>query len=162
MHSFYVWHPEDITRPLILVPEVQFAALLRQILAKFNHLLLNAREVYYRDIGLVITAFPSHPDLRPRFLGTSNSREMYDKMVQNTPPATFRPPGEPSASVAADARDHQAFRRMIEDAVALSKTKSKALRTKRQEERMIKQQNIGKQLKRAQRYLGLRRKRDKG
>jgi hypothetical protein len=159
---FYVWHPVDTHRPLILIPEAQFAVLLHQISASFKHLFLNAKEARYRDIGLVIEAFPSHPDLRPRFLGTSRSREQYENMVQNTPLASFRPIAEPDNSKPADPRDKKAFRQMIEDAVELNKARSKAVKTRREEERRVKLQNIGKQLKRAQRYLGLRYKREKG
>ncbi|KAF2416198.1 hypothetical protein EJ08DRAFT_566986, partial [Tothia fuscella] len=158
---YYVWHPDGGDRPLVLIPESQFAHLLRDISASFRHLFFNPREAYYRDIGLVIKAFPSHPDFRPRFLGTSSSKQDYDDMVQNTPVANYRPTGEAVPSKPADHRDKKLFRQMIEEAQDLNKAQSKAVKAKKQEERVVRQQNIGKQLKRAQRYLGLRYKREK-
>jgi hypothetical protein len=160
MHRFYVWHSGDAIRPLIVIPEAQFAELLREIDANFKHLSLNAKEACYRD--LVIKDFPSHPHFRPRFLGTSESKEMYDRMVQSTPPASFRPSDEAVSGRAADGRDRQTFRQMVESAVELNKARSKVAKIQSQHQRIAKQQNVGRQLKRAQRYLGLRYKRDKG
>jgi len=50
----------------------------------------------------------------------------------------------------------------MEEAMELNKAKNKATKAKKNEQRMLKQQNMGKQLKRTLRYLGLRPKRDDG
>lgn len=48
------------------------------------------------------------------------------------------------------------FKEKMEAAVDATKQKSKAAREKRKEERAVKQQDMGRAFKRAQRYLGLR------
>jgi hypothetical protein len=73
-------------KPLVLVTFDQFATLLKQIRDKFKGLQgTNPDEEYYTTIGLVIPSFPGHPRFRPRFLGTSSSKEMYEKMVVKAP-----------------------------------------------------------------------------
>lgn len=47
---------------------------------------------------------------------------------------------------------------MMEDAMDVAKNKNKANKDRKKQERFVKQQDMGRQLKRAQRYLGLRSK----
>jgi len=82
-------------------------------------------------------------------------------MESNAPSASFRPAGEKEVPPP-DQRSLEAFKAMIEEAMELNKAKNKATKAKKNEQRMLKQQNMGKQLKRTQRYLGLRPKRDDG
>jgi len=66
-----------------------------------------------------------------------------------------------NASKEPDSRSLEAFRKTIEECIELNKQKSKQSKAKRREERIAHQQFMGKQFKRAQRYLGLRPKSEK-
>ncbi|KAK3065201.1 hypothetical protein LTS18_006410 [Coniosporium uncinatum] len=155
---FYVWHP-DGGKPLILVGESQVRKLIDEINATFQHLHFSLDRPYFREAGLIID-FPQHPNLRPRFLGRSNSKDSYANLESNTPGMTFSPHFEPPASGQPALSDVQAFKAMFEEAVALNKAKGKHSKTQKQQVRIEQQKNIGKQLKRAQCYLGLRPKRE--
>lgn len=78
----------------------------------------------------------------------------------SAPSAIFRMTGE-NASQEPDSRSLEAFRKTIEECIELNKQKSKQSKAKRREERIAQQQFLGKQLKRAQRYVGLRPKCEK-
>ena len=67
-----------------------------------------------------------------------------------------------NASKEPDNRSLEAFRKIVEECIELNKQKSKQSKAKRREERIAQQQFMGKQFKRAQRYLGLRPKYEKG
>lgn len=149
----------DAAKPVIFVSEKQLQTLLNEITGVFQHLDLTITN-YYREIGLVVT-FPDHPRLRPRYLGTSTSRARYNEMEANAPKAIFRPAGEKEVPPP-DQRSLEAFQAMMEETIELNKAKNKATKAKKNEQRVQRQQNMVRQLKRAQRYLGLRPKRDNG
>lgn len=148
---YYVWDHEP-TKPLILVRESQVHALLQEV---NTHLDLTLRITdHQREQGL-ITRFPDHPRCRPRYLGRSNSRTEYDDLVEKTPHADFCAPDDPACSpLDAPAVEH--FEMIMEDLWDLTKAKSKAEKAKKQQERLARQKSMAEQLKRAQRYLGLR------
>jgi hypothetical protein len=76
-------------------------------------------------------------------------------MTDQVPLGGVRAPGEP-APPPLDAETLEAFRQMIDDAWEVTKNKSKASKEKKRVDRMKKQKVFTDQLKRAQRYLGLR------
>ncbi|KAF1983932.1 hypothetical protein K402DRAFT_152266 [Aulographum hederae CBS 113979] len=150
---YYVWHP-DGGKPLILIRTEQVAKLLRQINDNFSHLSLSLDRPHFREVGLIIT-FPQHPTCRPRYLGRSSSKEDFTNMEANTPEASHKLAGEADPGKE-EPESLAAFKRMIEAAQELNKAKRKATKAKNQEVRVVQQRMVGQQLKRAQRFLGLR------
>lgn len=158
MYRYYVWSPQNV-KPLFLITETQFDQLLHEIDSVFPHLELRGKKEYYWDIGLVVQ-FPDHPLLRPRYFGRTASRADFDMAPVSAPSSTFRMAGE-NTSKEPDGRSLEAFRKTIEECIELNKQKSRQSKAKRKEERIAQQQFMGKQFKRAQRYLGLRPKCEK-
>jgi hypothetical protein len=68
----------------------------------------------------------------------------------------------PDASLAPDDRSTEAFRAMVENSIAANKAKNKAGKEARRVARVEKQKDMGEQLKRAQRYLGVRPRKEMG
>ncbi|KAF2464640.1 uncharacterized protein BDR25DRAFT_95977 [Lindgomyces ingoldianus] len=148
---YYVWDLDEI-KPLILVHEEQFQTLLKEI----NLLLRLGLKITdeQRNNGLV-SPFPEHPRCTPRYLGRSHSRQQFDDMVEAVPSPSFRAPGE-KISPPLEKRTLEYFKQQMEELLDLQRAKGKAQKLKKKQERIIKQQNMGMQFKRAQRYLGLR------
>ncbi|KAF2816727.1 uncharacterized protein BDZ99DRAFT_564583, partial [Mytilinidion resinicola] len=152
---YYVW-PVDGSKPLVLVTEDQVQALLNHINRLFPRIGAKITDSD-REQGLA-ARFPDHPRLTPRYLGRISSKAEFDKMAAAPPGHKHRAPGEGHAPPP-DERTLEAFKEMIEEMVELSRGKNKAKREKQKKTRQMSQQNMAKQLKRAQRYLGLRPKR---
>lgn len=158
---YYVWPiGEEKPKPLPLIPESQFIDLLHDIDGAFPRLRLQHRVKDYRE-ALVILDFPDHPDLKPRFLGETTSRANYDTLYNLMPNQQYRPRGEKPAAGPPHSKTLEAFKQMMEETAELTKSKNKAARGRRKEDRIYRQRLIIKQMKRAQRYLGLRPKSDK-
>ena len=152
MHQWEI----SFSKPLILISFTQFEVLIKAINDFLPRLELDIETAKWRE--LLVLEFPEHPRLRPRYLGQSNSRDDYNKLTSYVPDMHYRLPGEPSGAnvLKPDARSIEAFKAMVEDAIDLSKNKSKAFKAKRQADRILVIKDIQKQLKRTQRYLGLR------
>ncbi|KAF1917951.1 hypothetical protein BDU57DRAFT_494404 [Ampelomyces quisqualis] len=148
---YYVWDADPV-EPLILVRENQVQNLLKEI---NNHLKLSLRITdAQREEGLVCR-FPDHPACLPRYLGRSSSREQYNSMATNTPNRSFRAAGERPHGPP-DSGTLEQFKKMMEDLWDVQKNKNKARKAAKQQERLGRQASMVDQLKRAQRYLGLR------
>jgi len=156
---FYIWSLDN-SKVVVLVSEEQFTQLLKEIDNTFHDLDLLSEKERYWDIGLIIQ-FEEHPRLRPRYLGVSRSRNDYDKMISTAPDPTFTIDGEKKGA-AADDRSLEAFRHTFEECIEQHKQKSKRTKATKKAERIAHQQFIGRQLKRSQRYLGLRPKFSQG
>jgi hypothetical protein len=141
-------------KPLFLVPEEQFKELLKEMQPHFPEVKNMTRDQYFRDRDLIID-FPDHPRLSPRFLGSSRSKADYDYHTGMVPNVDFRAHGE-EAAPRPEKQDEELFSQIIDDAVDMNKAKTRASKAKRQEQRHRKQKMNGDQLKRTQRYLGLR------
>jgi hypothetical protein len=151
LNSYYIWDTEPI-QPLILVRENQVQDLIKEI---NDHLKLGLRITdSQREEGLVCR-FPDHPACLPRYLGRSHSREQYDSMARNAPKRNFRAAKERSHGPP-DSGTLEQFKQMMEDMWQVQKNKSKAKKEKQQLERLDRHKSMVNQLKRAQRYLGLR------
>ncbi|KAF2443453.1 hypothetical protein P171DRAFT_362217 [Karstenula rhodostoma CBS 690.94] len=148
---YYLWDIEE-SKPLILVHESQVHDLLEEINSRFK-LELKITDSQ-REEGLVLR-FPDHPRCRPRYLGRSHTRDEYNSMTDQVPLISVRAPGEPTPP-SLDAQAIEDFRQMIEDAWEVTRNKTKASKEKRRVDRLKKQKVFTDQLKRAQRYLGLR------
>lgn len=148
---YYVWDTEK-EQALVLVTERQFEDLLKEINSTLKLSLKITDQ--QREDGLV-SRFPDHPLCRPRYLGRSRSKDEYNDMLGVIPNMGFHATGEstappPSAGTLED------FRATMEELWEIQKGKTKAVKKKKQQERMVKQQSMTDQFKRVQRYLGLR------
>jgi hypothetical protein len=95
-------------------------------------------------------------------MGRSTSKDDYDALLFHAPqrsPFSFH--GEPNPARAPTDEQIADFNGICEIALDLNRAKPKGGKNKRQEQRVVIQSNLTKQLKRAQRYLGLRKKTDK-
>lgn len=145
-HSYYVWDIENLSKPLIVIQESQVQDLLDEI---NNHLKLDLTITSQQREDALVSRFPDHPRCTPRYLGRSRSREDYDAMLENVP-------GPETESSPPDDLSLEAFKQLMEESFEAQKAKSKAVKAKKQQERLMKQKVSIDQFKRAQRYLGLR------
>ncbi|KAK5173931.1 uncharacterized protein LTR77_002612 [Saxophila tyrrhenica] len=145
----YIWSEHYPTaKPVLFIPKYQLQGLLDDI----NHAFPNAHLKItdeLREDGLVI----SFDDidlrhLRPVVLGHSTSRDQIDYWTDHLPLPE-------SVSEDMGSRTHEAFRAKMELAQEIAKNKSKAAKKKRQEEVVIKRQGMAREMKRAQKYLGM-------
>ena len=163
LDRFYVYEWENtFSKPLILITYDQVQALIKDINNLLPYLQIDIDSAKWRD--WLVLAFPEHPRLRPRYLGQSSARDDYDRLTGYVPSISYRLPGEPSDMAVGepDDRSIEAFKALVEDAIELTKNKSKATKAKRQAERIFMNKDMQKQLKRTQRYLGLRPKCEQG
>lgn len=150
-YRYYIWDVEP-TSPLILVRESQFQDLLDEI---NRHLKLGLRITNSQRQDGLVCHFPNHPACLPRYLGHSASRDQYDSMTQNVPDRKFRAAGEqPHGPPDSGTLEH--FKQMMQDLWDVQKNKGKAKKAKQQQDRLARQMTMVDQLRRAQRYLGLR------
>lgn len=151
LDRYYIWDIEE-SKPLILVLEDQVYNLLKEI-NSYLKLELTITDAH-REEGLLIR-FPDHPRFRPRYLGRSHSKDQYNSMVDQTPGVAVHPSGD-QALPSLDITQIEDFRVLIEEAWEATKNRSKASKEKKRVQRMKKLKALTDQLKRAQRYLGLR------
>lgn len=149
-HSYYIWTEHcPSPNPIAFIPEHQ----LNDLVAEINQAFPDANVVITDDLredGLVLdfNEFTDNPDFRSRWLGRSTSKAQYQSWMDNLIMANSTPSAPPERSL-------QAFKEKIERAAEINKNKSKATRTKRQQEQVVKRQVMAQSLQRAQRYLGL-------
>ncbi|KAF2091777.1 hypothetical protein K490DRAFT_33126 [Saccharata proteae CBS 121410] len=150
---YYIWPPQDLSdKPLILIRSDQFLELISEINKVVKGLNFSITDNHYED-SLVLQI--PHPSLSPRYLGQSNSRDDYDNMERNVPGRGRRAKDEKTLE-APPLRTLQAFKDKIEAAIELNKNKASAAKARKKEARLVTQQEWRRQLKRSQRYLGLR------
>jgi hypothetical protein len=137
--------------------------MIKEVNTQFPKLYINPKDPWFSQVGLILD-FNSfkHPRFRPRYLGSCNSRDQFDNMVNQSPGVDFTRKSDPVPKNAPDDRSMEAFRAMIENALAANKSKKKASKEMRRVARVEKQKDMGNQLGRAQRYLGMRPKIEEG
>ena len=149
MRSYYVSSNEaDTDKVVIFITESQAKSFINEIDRLFPR--LNVRVPDVEDHPGFICEFPKDPLLRPHWLGRSRSRQKYDFLENEAPVFDMLASRDPSD------RNLQAFKDMIDNAIEAAKNKRKNANNDKKRERIVKQQNMLRQLKRAQRYLGLR------
>ncbi|GAB7339866.1 hypothetical protein MBLNU457_6399t1 [Dothideomycetes sp. NU457] len=147
---YYVASNEaDTDKVFVFVTETQAMFFINEIDCLYPS--LNIRVPDEDDNPGFICDFPDDPLLRPHWLGHSKSRKQYD-FLESVAPVFDMPtrPRDPSD------RSLQAFKDKMDDASEASKNKKKNARDAKKKHRIMKQQDMLRQLKRAQRYLGLR------
>ena len=153
--SYYVWPPHSVGgKPLFFIPTQQVTKLVTDINKTLEncHLTLS---FHAEDIGLALI-FDSHPEMAPRYLGRSASKEKFNTLERHCPGENYRPNGEPKAMKPPAATILQDFKRKAQLVKELSKAKSKATQATREEQRHSKQQGWKTDLKQTERFLGLR------
>ncbi|KAK4552489.1 hypothetical protein LTR86_010333 [Recurvomyces mirabilis] len=150
---YYIHSAHELSgKPHTYVSQYQFQALLDEV----NHAFSKADIKLDDDIreeGMVLD-FDSLPDeLRPRCLGRLQSREQYDTWMLEAPitPKSGKMPAD---------RSLEAFRAMLEATTELGKAKSKAKKKATHQMAIQSRQDMGKQVLRAQRRLGFKKKND--
>ncbi|KAI9770088.1 MAG: hypothetical protein M1840_003538 [Geoglossum simile] len=151
---FYIHPPPDISpKPLLLLPLAEVLSFF-EVINKETHPTLKIPP-RSDDCGFQVCFSEMDHTLRPRYLGKSACRDDFQRLENAVPPATFKPDGE-ILSPPPSERTLTAFKVITELAHEATKNKSKAAKARKQKERAEKQRGWGKQIKRTQRYLGLR------
>ncbi|EMD00601.1 hypothetical protein BAUCODRAFT_81223, partial [Baudoinia panamericana UAMH 10762] len=147
---FYLWSAAyETSKPLTFVPTHQLQSLLDEINQAFPraHVKITNELV---DDGLVLCLDDFPDELRPRWLGQSMSKEQYEQLTASIPfPEQMQIP---------EHRTLEAYKDMVDRVTELNKNKSKAKRKGGQQAAIHRRQEVGKQVVRAQRLLGLRQK----
>jgi hypothetical protein len=110
---------------------------------------------YAEESGFSLSFFDDGTP-QPRYLGTSTSRGHFQEMELHVPPSMAVDFGPPRQGIADVNRSWEAFREKMQLAVDASKKKSKAIKDKKRQTRITTHLDWFRQLKRTQRYLGLR------
>jgi hypothetical protein len=100
--------------------------------------------------------FPKDGTPRPRYLGHTNEREMAECLKKAIPSSSYRPDGEVEATYRPTEKSLEAFKKKIELLLESDKKKKSLTKEKKKLERFAKQQAWNHEIKRVQRYLGLR------
>ncbi|KAI9810326.1 MAG: hypothetical protein M1832_001360 [Thelocarpon impressellum] len=155
---FYL-HPPAFTvdRALLFVPARQVHALLGLINAAFDTHLVFPHQA--ADLGFLLRFDDDHTP-RPRFLGRAQSKLRFEQLESMVPDENFKPDSEAAPAARPADRSLAAFRRKMELAIDAAKNKSRASKAKKKEDRVQRQQAWAHQIKRTQRYLGLRQRRE--
>ena len=138
---------------MIFIGYSQFVELIRQIDASLPHLGITVEPGFY-ECGLICDGFPSHPRLRPRYLGRSTSRTTYDSLREQVPEATFTLPGEPHYAPEEDSV-LEGFKKLMEDAASAERQKGKTSKEERANRRELRRISMMQQFRRTQSYLGV-------
>ncbi|GAB1743985.1 hypothetical protein NU219Hw_g1025t1 [Hortaea werneckii] len=146
---YYVWSDHYPTAKAIpFVPESQLQKLLDEINKAFPEANIKLTDSL-REEGLSISFDTLPQELRPRWLGHSRSRDQHDSWV-----AALKSP-EPASAADMAQRDVAQFKEYMEKAQEASKAKGKAKKKAQSQASYYRKQEAGKQVLRAQRYLGL-------
>jgi hypothetical protein len=146
--SYSIWTTEyDTGKPVILVPESQVLALIDDINSTFPKANVKITDSLRED-GLVINFDDiNSAELRPRFLGSSTSRDQIEGWADNLNILT------PKMSV--EGRTLEAFKAKMDLIADINRAKTKANKQRRQTEQIAKRHDMKRMLVRGERYLGL-------
>ncbi|KAK5046587.1 hypothetical protein LTR84_007348 [Exophiala bonariae] len=136
-------------KPLVMVPHAQFQALIKEIGYKLKI------DVSVPDFPFTLT-FRDDGTPQPKLLGTSHSREEAGELQNSIPSASVNHGECPPGASDALAKRYIEFKTMCQEAMIASKKKGTAIKKRREEDRLLDVGDLHKQLRRCQRYLGLR------
>jgi hypothetical protein len=100
--------------------------------------------------------FPKDGTPRPRYLGHTNEREMAECLKKAIPSSSYRPDGEVEEKCKPSEKSLEAFKKKIELLLESDGQKKGLIKEKKKLERFAKQRAWNHEIKRVQRYLGLR------
>ena len=136
-----------MTKPLLLVPAVEFRALLNDINKTLD------LQLRFPPVAGFRICFSDEGSPRARYLGQLTSEMEVASLERMIPGPSFKENGEDEVL---DSRSFAAFKKKIEASIEAGKNKSKAQREKKKNERIVLKKGWFAELKRAQRYLGAR------
>ncbi|KAK4940323.1 hypothetical protein LTR10_019539 [Elasticomyces elasticus] len=149
---YYLNPPYSLSaKPIILVPYAQVENLINDIGRTFKIAVSVPKSPF------TLTFFDDGTP-QPELLGTSRSRDEFTQLqskIEPTPEDHGECPPKASPEVK---QQFEAFRKKCEDAMAASKKKGVAIKKKREDDRLLTIRDWYSQLRRVQRYFGLRRK----
>ncbi|KZF24156.1 hypothetical protein L228DRAFT_90810 [Xylona heveae TC161] len=152
---YYLHAPYSLsTKPLLFVLAEQVYDLLDEINKTFGCKLgFPANSV---ESGFEMSFSEEHVP-RPRFLGQCNTQAAFKELERNIPSISFKPDHE-KVSEAGQPTDKSlnAFKKKVELALEIARNRNKASKAKKRTQRIDRQQGWVKELKKAQRFLGLR------
>lgn len=146
----YIHPPESLYKPeMLLLPVAQVQQLIDEIATTFQV------EVSVPPFPFILSFFDDGTP-QPQRLGTTRSRADINDMQGNIPRPASGHGDPPVNATPAQDMSFEAFRKKIERAVNANKKKSAAAKKKKAADRFVVVQDWCKQLRRAQRYFGLR------
>lgn len=149
--SFYIYPlPVQAQKPIILVPTLQVEQFLQSINCSLGCNLSLPSSASFK------TSFPIDGTPRPWYLGRSTDREVAEGLKLSAPSASWRPDTETNRRFEPSGRSLEDFRRRIEALTEVEKKRKATLKIKKTTERHENQQSWTRQIKRIQRYVGLR------
>ena len=155
--SYFIYPPVPISeKPLLLVPLIEVEGLLEEIRRDLGLRLEFPNPS--REPGFVID-FSDDTTLLPQYLGVAASRAAFVAMESQIQPRADISPGVIASQETGNSRSFEAFKRKMLDGVGATKNKTKASKEKKKDQRIQQKRMWCSQLKRAQRYFGLRPKR---
>ncbi|KAK5198748.1 hypothetical protein LTR92_001219 [Exophiala xenobiotica] len=151
---YYLNPPSTLSsKAIVLVPHSQVQNLVDEIGQTFKV------PVFVPEFPFTLT-FCDDGTPQPQHLGTSNSRDEFNTLHNSIPPSGENHGGCPGGAPQAAKQNFAAFREKCQDALAASKKKGGATTGKKpkEDDRLLAVRDWKSQLRRTQRYLGLRRK----
>jgi len=127
--------------------------MLREINEQFNcNLSLDSKSP---EAGLALE-FPNHPDLRPRYLGSINTRQGYKELELLIPSATWRPDDEVEPKLKASDEDYNSFRHLVDIGLDAGNALRKLKKQQKELEQISKRAKWTIDLETLEGFLGLR------
>ncbi|MCJ1401165.1 hypothetical protein MMC11_004377 [Xylographa trunciseda] len=151
---YFIYPPPSVSiKPLLLVPESEARSLLEEINKDLEiQLDFPARA---DERGFLLN-FPEDDQPRPRFLGVSSSQAAFKTMEKQVPTEDSLVKGTASLALETDDRTYAAFKMKMDLAYMATQKKSKATKEKKKFQRVQQKEAWCRQLRRTQRYLGIR------
>lgn len=132
-----------------MVPHAQVQTLITEIGKTFKI------SISVPDFPFTLT-FRDDGTPQPQFLGTSHSRDEAADLQSYIPAASYEHGECPADASAALKKSYNDFKSMCQEAMLAGKKKGAAAKKKKEEDRLLNVGDLYKQLRRCQRYLGLR------
>lgn len=143
---YYIHTGLDLVKPLLLVPAIEFRALLAEINGNLD------LQLRFPDDPGFLLSFLENGSPRPRYLGCLSAENPLDGMESQIPGPDFKLEGEDEV----DPRSFETFRLKMEVAIEAGKHRSKGSKEKRKKARVLEKKSCCLQLRRTQRYLGMK------
>ncbi|MCJ1289292.1 hypothetical protein MMC34_000824 [Xylographa carneopallida] len=151
---YYIYPPPSVTiKPLLLVPELEVRSLLEEINKDLDlQLGFPARA----DERGFLLDFLDETQPRPRFLGVSSSQAAFKAMEKQVPLEKYSVHGSATLVSETDDKSYAAFKMKMDLAHMVIQDKNKITKDKKKFQRVLQKEAWCRQLRRTQRYLGLR------
>ncbi|MCJ1432189.1 hypothetical protein MMC27_001545 [Xylographa pallens] len=151
---YFIYPPPSVSiKPLLLVPESDVRSLLEEINKDLEIQLDFPARAEERGFRL---NFPDDSQPRPRFLGISSSQAAFKAMEKQVPTMDSLVKGTASLALETDDKSYAAFKMKMDLAHMATQKKTKASKEKKKFQRVQQKEAWCRQLRRTQRYLGIR------